>query len=324
MLKVRALPLEPIFTVNDERQNLPLGAFQQLEAATLQLLAALRQAGNFVPSTQLPPALQNHTLTICDLCNEFLLAKARAGRSDNYLRLMLKELKAFSKGRESRAALSVSSAEIETWLYAQPWKARTRKGALMTLRNIFQWSISRGMMAANPANGVDMPAQESLPPGIHTPEQAKIVLEAARRIDLNVMRCLAVRYFAGLRTSEAVALEETEIKEQFIEVTAAKAKTRRRRLVTIQPNLRAWLDLGGTLPLRQVNNRLRAVTLSIPGVPWPHNATRHSFASYHLAKFGNAGKTALEAGHTEQMLFNHYREIVLPEDAEKFFNIRPD
>jgi integrase len=136
------------------------------------------------------------------------------------------------------------------------------------------------------------------------------------------MRFLAVRYFAGLRASEAAALDEKEIGKRFIEVTAAKAKTRRRRLVTIQPNLRAWLALGGVLPLHQVNNRLRALTRQI-GSPWPKNAPRHSFCTYHLAKWQNAGKTALEAGHTEQMLFQHYREIVTPEVADRFWNVLP-
>jgi hypothetical protein len=71
-----------------------------------------------------------------------------------------------------------------------------------------------------------------------------------------------------------------------------------------------------------VNNRLRAVTRAV-AVPWPHNATRHSFVSYHLAQFQNAGKTALDAGHTEQMLFAHYREIVQPAAAAEFWAIRP-
>jgi integrase len=136
------------------------------------------------------------------------------------------------------------------------------------------------------------------------------------------MRCLALRYFAGLRTSEATAIEELEIKTEFIEVTARKAKTRRRRLVPVLPVLRAWLDLGGALPLAQVNNRLRAVVVAA-GVPWPNNAPRHSFVSYHLAKFQNAGQTALLAGHGEQMLFNHYREIVTSQAAEEFFNLFP-
>ena len=190
------------------------------------------------------------------------------------------------------------------------------------MRVLFAWGVTRGVLAANPALGVDMPAQESLPPGIHTPAQVRTVLAAARTIDLNVMRCLAIRYFAGLRTSEAVALNEVEIKQNFIEVTAAKAKTRRRRLVAIQPNLRAWLDLGGVLPLKQVNNRLRAVTSATP-VPWPHNVTRHSFVSYHLAQFKSAAATALEAGHTEAMTFAHYREIVTPAEAKEFWEITP-
>jgi integrase len=133
-----------------------------------------------------------------------------------------------------------------------------------------------------------------------------------------------VRYFAGLRGSEAASLDESCIQpgRGFIEVTAAKAKTRRRRLVTIQPALAAWLDTGGTLPLGDVNTKLWNLTSAL-AFDWPRNVTRHSFVSYHLAAFGSASKTALEAGHTEQMLFNHYREIVTPGQAAEFWGIRP-
>jgi len=51
--------------------------------------------------------------------------------------------------------------------------------------------------------------------------------------------------------------------------------------------------------------------------------TRHSFVSYHLARFENAGKTALEAGHSETMLFGHYRALVTPEAAAEFWAIVP-
>lgn len=105
-------------------------------------------------------------------------------------------------------------------------------------------------------------------------------------------------------------------------MTAAKSKTRRRRLVTIEPALAAWLALGGRLPLRDVNTRLWRLTSALP-FPWPANVTRHSFVSYHLAAFGSASRTALEAGHTEQVLFNNYREIVTPEAGREFWAIRP-
>lgn len=163
-------------------------------------------------------------------------------------------------------------------------------------------------------------------PSLHTPDQVRATLEFARKYDLNICRAMAVKYFAGLRSSEVNLLEEQEIGELYIEVTAAKAKTRKRRLVSVQPNLSAWLALGGELPIRDQSNRWRWFTdalLEKTGVPWPKNVTRHTFVSYYLAKFQNAAKAALEAGHTEQMLFANYREITTREAAEQFWAIVP-
>jgi len=294
-----------------------------IEAAALQLLHAVRSAGNGFASQLHPLTLAGKPpLSVPQLFNEFMLSKARAGRSDNYLRITHTALANFASGRERMAVASVSASEIEGWLYSQKWQPRTVKNNLGILRTVLAWAVTRGELAGNVALGIDAPTIDNDPPEIHTPAEVRHVLETARGIDLNTARFLAVRYFGGLRASEAAALEENEIGEKFIEVTAAKAKTRRRRLVTIQPVLRAWLALGGCLPLRQVNNRLRAVTLAL-GQRWPKNAPRHSFCSYHLAKFQNAGKTALEAGHTEQVLFNSYREIVTPADADEFWSILP-
>jgi hypothetical protein len=58
---------------------------------------------------------------------------------------------------------------------------------------------------------------------------------------------------------------------------------------------------------------------------WPHNALRHSFASYRLAATQDAPRVALELGHSgsPQLVFSHYREVVTPEDAERYWQIRP-
>jgi integrase len=57
---------------------------------------------------------------------------------------------------------------------------------------------------------------------------------------------------------------------------------------------------------------------------WPSNALRHSFASYHLAHFKDAAALALELGHTDAgLVFQHYREIVKPKEAEKYWNLVP-
>lgn len=48
---------------------------------------------------------------------------------------------------------------------------------------------------------------------------------------------------------------------------------------------------------------------------------RHSFASYHLAKFHDAPRTALELGQTGglDILFRHYRSLVTEAQAEQYF-----
>jgi integrase len=57
---------------------------------------------------------------------------------------------------------------------------------------------------------------------------------------------------------------------------------------------------------------------------WPPNACRHSFASYHLAHFRDPRELALEMGHTRsEVTFRHYRELVKPAQAERFWKIVP-
>lgn len=101
------------------------------------------------------------------------------------------------------------------------------------------------------------------------------------------------------------------------------AKTRRRRIIPISKNLKAWLQLGGTLPLDRVDYEL-AKFRKLAGIQsWPRNVMRHSFCSYHLALHGSAAQTALAAGHTETMLFTHYRELATKAQAKAFFAIVP-
>jgi hypothetical protein len=59
-------------------------------------------------------------------------------------------------------------------------------------------------------------------------------------------------------------------------------------------------------------------------MPLPHNAARHSYASYRLALTDDAPRVASELGHTTpHLLYNTYRALVRREDAELYFAIRP-
>lgn len=57
---------------------------------------------------------------------------------------------------------------------------------------------------------------------------------------------------------------------------------------------------------------------------WPNNALRHSFTSYHIPHFKDAKSLALETGQMNSgTTFAHYRQLVKPKEAERFWNIRP-
>jgi integrase len=140
----------------------------------------------------------------------------------------------------------------------------------------------------------------------------------------------AIGAFAGLRRAEIERLSWSEIDfdQGVIEVKASKSKTASRRLVTIQPNLREWLApystrIGRVCPVnleRKINgDRDRAGLRS----GWPHNALRHSFGSYHLAQFNDAAKLALEMGNSPATIFRHYRQLVRPKQAERYWKIVP-
>ncbi len=131
----------------------------------------------------------------------------------------------------------------------------------------------------------------------------------------------------------------------LIEIRAGKAKTASRRVIPIVANLRAWLEAhwpesGPVCPyanlsrqlaqlVRQVNEARtkeasgRAARVEAAKFVWKHNALRHSFISYRVAQTQNVAQVALEAGNSPQMIFQHYRELVRPVDAQAWFSLVP-
>lgn len=255
----------------------------------------------------------------------FLRTKAAAAKSDRYVSTLKVSITAFCKGRMATPLADLTVQDLERWIDNDKWGPTTQGNYLADVRCMLNWAVKRGLVSHNPARLVEAPEPEDSEVIVHSPEEVKSVLEFARDIDLNLCRALAVRYFGGLRSAEVNRLAESRIKQQWIEVPAKVAKCRQRRLVTLTPNLAAWLALGGQLPLTDVNNRMRWFSASLRqkrGIAWPHNVTRHSYCSYKVAKDG-AKDTALEAGHSEQMLFTKYRAVVTPEAAAAYWAIVP-
>jgi integrase len=186
------------------------------------------------------------------------------------------------------------------------------------------------MIDFNPIAFTVKPKLIDRPPEIFTVDELRALLEAAQREEPRVVPMVAIGAFAGLRDAEIKRLEwsEIDLARGHIEVKAAKAKSARRRLVPIQPNLAAWLrpysSLEGLVVPEGARGKLDRVRKAADLARWPKNGLRHSFASYRQAAIHDAPRVASELGHTTpQILYSTYRELVLPEEAERYWKIEP-
>ena len=159
-------------------------------------------------------------------------------------------------------------------------------------------------------------------------------LWVAAQTPTELLPAVTIQAFAGLRIPELLRPEWGEVDQTrgFITVSAKKAKTANRHLIPVAPNLVEWLrPYAGKTGLlwdkgfRSYHVALRNLATEIGFAHWPNNGLRHSFASYHLAKYQNAPQLALEMRHsTPRMVFDNYREVVAPAEAERYWIIRPN
>jgi integrase len=278
--------------------------------------------------------VRNRTVTLSELKREFVALKTADGAGVRYQEDMRLRLGAFERAFGERPVATLGPEEIDHWLRTRT----TRDGLLLApltrnnyrriLFTMFSFACGRGYCMSNPLLACPKAKARTLPPGILSVEEAAKLLEAASE---ELVPFIAIGLFAGLRRSELERLDWREIDlthSGLIEIPALKSKTAQRRFITIEPNLRKWLEphakpFGPVCPPRC--RRLLEAARNAAGIKkWPVNAMRHSFASYHLAHFKNAARTSLELGHTDSRItFAHYRELVKPQDAERYWSIMP-
>jgi integrase/recombinase XerD len=218
----------------------------------------------------------------------------------------------------------VTPGLLEKWFQKRNWKRSTIDGVIAKIGPFFSWLVREGFIDKSPCGAIRRPIRDnSKPPSILSVKAANELLHVAQRRDPEFAKYFAIGIFAGVRPHEIERLDEKDITERYIEITAANAKCRKRRLVNVLPNLKEWLKVSPNTPLKNKRRRKLAL-IKAAGIRWSHDIMRHSYASYHLAHFCSADKTALEMGHRDtNMLFRHYRQLVTREDAENFWAIMP-
>ena len=186
------------------------------------------------------------------------------------------------------------------------------------------------MIDSNPVLRTAQPKLVDKPPEIFSVDELAALLHAALSNAPDVVPMLAIGAFAGVREAEIKRLNWSEVDQRrgHIEIKSSKAKSARRRIVEMQPNLCEWLRpyagmTGAVVPVN-ARKKLDAIRKDC----WIDALAEERIAPQlrHLSSGGDSRRAPRgpELGHTSpQMLYRIYRELVMPEEAERYWQIVP-
>jgi hypothetical protein len=296
-------------------------------------------------------------ITFTEARKKFLDAKEKDGRRERSIYQLDCTLKSFAGFMQNRMKETtgvereclvheISSGDVEAYLDDQRNKKGTGRAKYSTwngyrsnLSSFFRYCSDKKRLwcSENPVTNTTRYAQlllkEQRPePDVLSPEQAEALLaDVAVFKGGAYARFYALLLFAGLRPTEAVKLAEHAKRDELIdldcgeiELPAEVTKTRRKRIVKIQPNLKKWLAAfpGEILPAKDNSRSLQAIRKRHK---LTHDVCRHSFFTYFVAAFDSYAAAAKQGGNSENKIKEHYESPAKKrgEQAKKFWTLNP-
>jgi integrase/recombinase XerD len=270
---------------------------------------------------------RRRSVTVSALADEFVANRRAKGRSAVYLRDLMARLARFKTSMSERIVAEITTRDIDRWIQLLNVGPQTQNNFRAVLSAAWTFAVRHGYASANIVQWVDKSQVVRDHVATFSVEQLTKLLDAAPG---DCVPVLAIGAFAGLRPEEINKLrwEDIDFHDRTIRVNASAAKTRKKRFAEISHNLMEWLGpyagcVGRVAPPNL--QKLRRQTMKKAGIDyWPPDVLRHSFASAHYAAYKNPAHTALLLGHRDQnMLLTHYRDLMKPNDAARYWAIVP-
>ena len=303
-----------------------------LDSAVREFVAARKIVGGF-PLLQALQFWQHHgadAITekrVKDVATELINGLRKDGCSETHAVEMKRVLERFADTFQMNIS-SITTADINAYLRSLDTSPASRNIYRRKIVTLFNYARRVGYLpdkttAATKSSEANVHEREI---EIYSAdEMSRLIEHASDSLRPFVVLC----GFCGLRPAEATRLDwkEIDFEHGTILVRAKKSKTRSRRYAPLPENAAAWL-----LPLAQPAGKVVNVVMIINAlrrlgkrakVQMKRNGLRHSFCSYRLALSQNANQTALEAGHSADVLFRHYRQLCSPSQARRWFSIAP-
>jgi integrase len=303
----------------------------------LKGVASLREAAAFFIAHHSGPRASR---SVQELFADYKEAKRKANCRPWHLRTIEYRVGRFAETFGQRNVAEITADQVGRWLdeyqsnRGKPLGPVSRNNFLAYLNAFFNFAVKKGYTSSNPVAKMDRVHFDRPEISILTPEEVRRLLCAARDHAPDLVPYLAIAVFAGIRPTELQRLtwEHVNFDLRYIHIGGGISKVRSERYVDMEDVLIEWLK-----PYRQTSgpiapqdmylfNKLFNRARKEAGLKdtWSPDAMRHTFASYHAARYDRKDKTAMMMGNSVKMLDRHYRRPLHRSDTTDFWNITPD
>ena len=306
--------------------------------------AAFRRITGYVQSltSYLDYALANYRepardLQLSDAVTEYLTAKSKEEErtllSGRQLQSIKQELATLKKHFPTGSVAQFSAPVLIAYLERGGPSLKTYNNRRGVLSTFFKFAFRQDWIAANPVEKTPhhrINHRRGSATTI-TAQQAAALMSHVEKFDAGALvPYFALCLFAGIRPCPVwgemskLRSEDVRLDIGVIHIEPEVSKVRMKRLVTIQPNLAAWLHAYplDRFPIRPKNVR-RIRRKVFDAFELTHDVLRHTYISMFVGKFRSMGEAALQAGNSESIIRKHYLDLKSSAEADQFFGIVP-
>ncbi len=243
------------------------------------------------------------------------------------------ELATFLKHFPSVSVSQCSASSLITYWERGGASLKTYNNRRGVLSTFFKFAFQKDWLSANPVEKTPYHRiyhRRGSATTITAKQAGKVMAHVEEFRGGMLVPYFALCLFAGIRPSTSsgeiskLKPEHVRLDTGVIHIEPEVSKVGMKRLITIQPNLAAWLrayplDRIPIIPKNVV--KLRRAVFDTFGLT--HDVLRHTFISMFVAKFRSMGEAALQAGNSESIIRKHYLDLKSAAEAEEFSNILP-
>ena len=218
-------------------------------------------------------------------------------------------------GLARRKVRAISPQECAQYIEQAFDTPRQRQKARLILSGVFGTAVKRGWCDANPVARVEAPRVVEQQVPILTPQEIEQITTTAEKYqDGSCAAAVGMMLYAGIRPHEVARLTwaQVDLRERAIYILPQHSKTGGARRVTIhKPLMKILRRYQGSPPEKKIcppdwlhhwRELRKAAGWNTPAHPWPQDALRHTFASYHLSHFRSYAELQVEIGHRDATL----------------------